>query len=426
MIKAASILSLKRDVSEKLDGVVLVSLQHLLPSIVPLFNRLVSAGIDPTRIFIMGKPYSTIPSVVSNLGELGCYVHLPNEKSLGVGSFAERFRSYVQGFWRVVRNHLPATVKRLVVLDEGGWLSREIPSDLVEQYSVVAVEHTMYGVFTFPSGGRSYPVVLMAASAAKTRFESPVIADAIVGRLWELIPFLDKMHVGIIGLGNVGQAVAKSLSLTGVGRLSGYDVIEHKGSELGFVRRLNGVREIVTQCEVILGCTGVDTLNPDTVFQKVKEGDRRWLASCSSGDIEFFRTAIRLAKKNPTFRANPYRDMRGKIGEREVILLNGGFPLNFDREVEREQPSRIQLTRELTYASVLQAILCITDDHTGGIMLDPDIQRSLVQEWLVGADARYLFPNWEPHSSEWWGKHSLGIKLNNSLEEFLNIIPDGK
>jgi len=419
---ARSLLSLKCDVGGKLADVALISLQHLLPSIVPLFERFIAAGIDAQRLFVLGKPYSTVPAVAEALLRRGCHVHLPGDAAFPAGEYAKYFGGLIRHYWHGIAANLPAGVRKLVVLDEGGWLCRAIPESLVDSFEVVAIEHTMQGAFTIPEGAAlSYPVVLMAASAAKTRFEGPVIADAVVERLMESLETLDGVSIGIIGLGNIGQAVAAALHARSADSLLGYDKLSYKGRELGFLERVSSLAQLVSRCDVLLGCTGRDSMGSGVALRSA--GGRRRMASCSSGDVEFHRTLALLAGQRPALRANPFEDLRGMVGDTEVRLLNGGFPLNFDRAREREHAARIQLTRELTYASVMQAMLCRNDEHgAGGVMLDPEVQELIVEAWLATTDAGGLFPDWTPHSPAWWQKNSQGQRLSgSSLAEYIGL-----
>jgi D-isomer specific 2-hydroxyacid dehydrogenase, NAD binding domain len=415
------ILNVRHELGARLTDTALVALQHLLPSVGPLFQRFVGAGFRPEQMFVLGKPYSTVPQVAETIAQTGCHVHVPPPGFFDLGHYSEKFHALVVDFWATVRKKLPGTVRHVVILDEGGWLCRDTPDAIIDGLRVTAVEHTMFGLITAPAGGRPYPVVLMAASAAKTRFEGAVIADAIIERLEECIVDLPNLGVGILGLGNIGEAVARAMQGRRHGLLSGYDIIPEKGEELREL--LTSVRsrsELVANCDVILGCTGTDSFEPGAQLHQTKK--RRWLASCSSGDIEFSRVAYLLANRVTALRSDPFRDARGMIGDAEVILLNGGFPLNFDRVREREHPTRIQLTRELTFASVLQAALCLEEDSANaGVMLDPEVQRQLIEAWLLGPDAGSRFPYWAPHAVNWWAKNSRGVRVGSSLTQHLEV-----
>jgi hypothetical protein len=145
------------------------------------------------------------------------------------------------------------------------------------------------------------------------------------------------------------------------------------------------------------------------------------LASCSSGVVEFGRIVSDIAKGSPQFRQDPFQTMRGTLFGRDIILLNGGFPLNFDRMVEREPAHQIQLTRELTFASVMQAALCVdSSSDAWEIMLDPDLQHLLVEKWIRNVGMEY-FPNWVARSVEWWKERSGGAITEIPLGTFLTV-----
>jgi len=417
---ANALLTLNRNVESELSGTVLVALQHLLPSVEGLFRRFVSAGFRPEHVFVLGKPYSTVPVTADALLQQGLNVFAERGNAFQVGHYTAHFRALVHRFWHWVDAQLPTEVSKIIILDEGGWLCNDVPDSLQGRASVVAIEHTMYGLFSRPAGSPEFPVILMAASAAKTRFENQVIADAIIERLHESVPDMTSRAAGIIGLGNLGQAVAKRLHMMGVPKILGFDLDSDKARDpgLAFITRSKAATTLLAGSEVIIGCSGRDGLDPRRFLQRLSGS--RWLASASSGDVEFQRLAKLLTRRS-TLRYDPFADARGDVFDTDVTLLNGGFPLNFDRQRELEDPIRIQLTRELTFASVMQAALCVDDDvDASGLMLDPMIQRQLVQRWLAHPNAALLFPNWRDHDLDWWTKHSKGKPVDRALGEYLS------
>jgi hypothetical protein len=419
-----SILRLKKNFPVgQLENVALIALQHLLPSIEPLFGRLVQAGFAPRNIFILGKPYSTVPEIAAKLISMGCYVHLPGEGFFAEEDYAARFRRLTQKFLLTVDSKLDESITKIVVLDEGGWLRSDLPYSSLTGHRVIAIEHTMQGLMTVPAGATAIPTILMATSAAKTRFESPIIANAIVDRLRASIKELNRFRVGVIGLGNLGKAVVKSLCQRGQSQVWGFDLDRSKSRVINYVEHVARVSELIESCDVILGCTGRNAISSLNTLRK--EGQFRWLASCSSGNVEFHQVFKLLSSRNPKFRLDPFSDVGGRIGFRDVMLLNGGFPLNFDRKFEYEPAPLIQLTRELSFASVLQAALCVSDEILSeSIMLDPAVQQMLVHEWLVNPEAKVLFPefpNWHIGDLGWWKKHSTGETIETSLSDFIYL-----
>jgi len=411
-----------RDLSHELHRTALVALQHFLPSIPALVTRFLELGFRPEAVFLLGKPYSTVPAVVEELEARACYVHRPPDRFLTVQeSYASRFRRLVREFLAEVIKRLPSQIQRVVVLDEGGWLSTEIDDFFLPDANVVVVEHTMFGAKVLRNDKWKRPVVLMAASAAKTRFESPVIAEAIVQRLGEQVKQFVGSTVGIIGLGNIGSAVTLALKRAGVEKILGFDQEKEKGVELTCLARSTR-SDLVTRSDIILGCTGNDSLGSASAIRDC--GGRKWLASCSSADVEFREVVSQLAERVTALRGDPFHDARGQLGKADVMLLNGGFPLNFDRRRELEDPAKIQLTRELTFAAVVQAAFLVSPSlGRAGVMLDVDLQRSLVEEWFLRTKSRDGAEgiDWAQYPESWWYSHSGGQAPDGHLGDLLRV-----
>lgn len=416
-LRQRPIVKLRGQSNERLGKVALVALQHFLPSVPPLLERLLASGFEPRHTFILGKPYSAVPSATRELMALNCYVHPVGHERIPPGRYSAYFGKTVRDFWIRVERMIPPGIERLVVLDEGGWLSREIPEPLLERYPIVAIEHTTFGIINAPDGGSTFPTVMMASSAAKTVFESHVIADAIIRYMTPTINDFPR-GIGILGLGNLGRAIALRLALGGHSGISGFDIASAAGLEKG-IRLHPNLASLVEECEVILGCTGRDAMGTGDLLRRVF--GRRVLASCSSGDVEFrgVSRALTHASRNVSIprhsNRSEFADINGMLGRADVLLLNGGYPVNFDRTIEWENPDWIRLTRELTYLSVMQASMSV-DPYTNalGVMLDPYAQQDVVEAWLATGSPRLLFPGWNPRNVDWWIGKSGGQYLEDA------------
>ena len=202
-------------------------------------------------------------------------------------------------------------------------------------------------------------MVLVRRSAAKLLFESQIIARGIIRKL-ESLELLGGAGVGVIGLGALGSEVARALLNCGIQML---------GTEVGPVLSdLSAVsvpmEELMRHCNVILGCTGVDVLQSADIGSL---GGRKTFASCSSNDVEFRSILLRLPENSR------FGSAKGVIGRTDCTVLNGGFPINFDRETEWETFDEIVLTRELCFAGLIQAKALIGAE-AGGLMIDPSVQ----------------------------------------------------
>jgi hypothetical protein len=435
---------------DSIGDVVLVALQHLLPSIQQLFSRTLQWGFKAHNIWLLGKPYSTIASTERWLREqmrLNVY-HTPAPELFSPGEYDISIREYARDFWKNLMAQI-GSQRNVILLDEGGLLRKTIPPEFLEhKHNIVAIEHTSSG-WNCDEALR-YPVILKARSYAKLRYESPFIAEALIDRLLlELNPGLTKelareqdlplphlrrvgqraladKRVGIIGFGFLGRSLTRYLKGIGTEHISAWDRSDgaFSGTESRFVERSN-LTDLINRNEIIFGCTGNTvenvraalTLNSNSRSFSAQPDTRRSLkifCSCSSADREFLELIPYLAQVDRKFARNPFENAAGLIGDCSVQLINGGFPINFDRRREYEPRNRIWLTRELTFASILQALQMLTagDLSPRPVMLDPILQREIVGNWvkhlLAESDSLAEVPDTPPHDLDVWLEGSEG------------------
>ncbi|MDP1609524.1 MAG: hypothetical protein Q8M11_00590 [Sulfuritalea sp.] len=406
--------------------VIVVALQHLLPSITHLFSRLIDLGFQPGNIWVLGKPYSTVKRTALELRDTyGIHVFRAGEQRLfPPGGYASEARLEAEEFWRTVNEKIGRERRKVIVLDEGGMLRKTMPNQFLSAgHELVAIEHTSSGWDPNDANLLKYPVILKARSFAKLKFESPFIARALMARLVnelgtsrdyqedaidddvscddeEIGRVMSEHSIGIIGFGNLGASIARYLHGIGVTKLSAVDSVSSAFNqpEAHFVRRCNR-GELVSNCGVLLGCTGVMVDQVDVALFKREYINARhkrmpvapqialpakYFASCSSGDREFSRLIPHMLQIDRKYRENGYANATGQVGQANVTLLNGGFPLNFDRQVEYEPFDRILLTRELTLASIMQANWMLHGQllNPQPIKLDAAMQMEVVTNWV--------------------------------------------
>lgn len=82
----------------------------------------------------------------------------------------------------------------------------------------------------------------------------------------------------------------------------------------------------------------------------------------------------------------------GQSAPRPVRLVNGGYPVNFDRAIQGIAPERIQITRAAMLAGAVQAALRDPASEQGGIVpLDAELQRWVEEDFRALAPAEYAF-----------------------------------
>jgi hypothetical protein len=422
-------------------SVVIIALQHLLPSLAHLMGRIRYYGFRPNNIWLMGKPYSTIRDTERKLrDDFGINVpSLLSQEAVLPGEYTVTTERMAAAFWQDVIGAI-GPARDIILLDEGGLLRKTLPHRLLnDAHRIVAIEHTSSGWKREESGSLLYPVILKARSFAKLRFESPFIARSLMCRLArelkgmtghagdesevfgdtdeEIRSVLTDKTIGILGFGHLGGSVCRLLHGIGLRNLLAHDKNPEAFSvqEARIVTQVHRRSDLVTGSDIILGCTGtaIENIEAALFAGKYIAAKHKGLAtdssgsltpkvfgSCSSGDREFSHLIPYLTAASRRFRANAFDNATGQIGECSVTLLNGGFPLNFDRNREYEPLDRIALTRELTLASIIQAhrMLLAGELMPRAVKLDVTMQMEVVNEWIrllaaaAGIDVSMLTP----------------------------------
>jgi hypothetical protein len=393
---------------QALSETVFVCTQHLLETTGSLVESLLEMGARGDRIFVQGKCYSTCPGVLDRLGRIVAYAHggtIPEAP----GDYRRASLADVDRLCRVASAGPIRKARRVVILDDGGQsidrIKRLLDAD-VSPAQVVGIEQTTFGVGRL--GSLPPTVILAARSAVKVLLEPPMIVDAILARVPVLLGN-ERLRCGVIGLGNIGSPLAGRL--TPRHDVAVHDVRpRHELPEDGIhwwnrVHWSESMADLVNRSDFILGCTGNDIFK-NKIYQLNCIYGIKVFASCSSGDQEFHTLiryiagaskakfeplgAIDHAFPNgyPPTDQNPFPPHRSL----EIVVARGGFPVNFDGSPESVPNRDIQLTRGLLLGSIIQAIHCYPSrEHTGAVtrMLDPDIQRFVVDSWR---ESRPLLP----------------------------------
>ena len=364
-----------------ISQVVIFAHIHCLPSYVDLLSFMIEkAGFDRSKIIVIPKAYSTIPDSLQELKrKLGFRVLLSDEE-LRRGHYDEyaafslnRASEIADEFGKNDRKP-----PRIVLLDDGGTLTeRWFNHGLACRFETVSVQQTTSGLFRPPFHDRRILKVNVAGSAAKRWFESKIIAKGITRKVFARISELQRRKIGVVGYGAIGKALADATSAHGA-RIVVYD----KSREVYSHRYENAASldQLLSKAEVIFGCVGRDIFQSCGNSPKAIEAPQIF-ASCSSRDVEFqslFRYAI------PTESRNPFEDVTIRVGGLHCIL-NGGFPINFDREHEWEEESEVALTRALVLAGVYQALADLGPHAIEGsniVQLGVETQKNLVDRWL--------------------------------------------
>lgn len=355
-----------------LDDCLILAHMHLLPNNVPLFQHLANL-VSAEKMLVLDKPYSTVPAVFCELTFAGFRIipvrvtpHLPYEFSIEAG---------LQILWmeveKAIRRH---RIKKILVVDDGGEIWRSIPKQISADVRIVAVEQTQRGITRLRDLPVNLPVMSVATSGVKKLVEPSFIATSIISKL-KALDRLKNKRIGIIGMGSIGQALYKQLKQQGF-RISMYDISSSniQGSETS-----RSLEDLINKSDLLIGTTGSDALH-DLPLDQLRDG-KKVFVSASSADVEF-ATLLRLSE--------PHSDPFGTIhlslrNDLSITILNGGYPINFDRQKDTTPDQDIVLTRCLMYMGAIQGLHLLNAKEAplnGIYRLDTIAQEQLLTRWI--------------------------------------------
>jgi hypothetical protein len=389
------------------ENCILLAHIHILSSTIPFFRRLLSLGFAASAIVVVPKSYSTMPAARAELERMGCHM---------VGDDEELFES--GGYDRVIQRPLSQAcelgallyrnrfAKRCILVDDGGALTESWwRFHQGERYlDTISVQQTSSGWFEHRFREAMIRRVNVAGSAAKRLFESRIIVSGVLRKVASLHILRDFRRVAVVGVGNVGKALAHEL-------FKRQKIVTTFDKQLD--REVHGCERAVDwtacvkQADVIFGCTGRDFMD-DKLHYLESVGAKHFI-SLSSRDVEF-----RSLLTSPAARRD--RRFGGVVvrwkGAGPFVVLNGGFPINFDREREWEDESEIGLTRALVLLGVVQALCLPARRPTkANEKLALKCQQILVKTWLKRRNktcADYEISERDFYDMRWWFRESRG------------------
>jgi S-adenosylhomocysteine hydrolase len=320
-----------------MDDVLVIACQHILGTTLDMFEVFFEKGLKPQNVFLLGKCYSTNSKVYDRMKRRGLNVSPYSKKYDSTLSFDEQFQKYIEAFWNDITKKVNLNgYKRVVILDDGGYLLLYANDFLSNHENVVGVEQTSSGFHNIKNSNINFPIVNVARSKAKLKLEAPLIAKIAYNQLKKHLSKKDSILV--VGQGAIGKSMYELLN--NKYNTEKYDLVSHKQIFPGpYSKKLKSF-------SVIIGSTGQTIINPGD-FVNLQAGVI--LVSVSSSDREFSAAYLRrLQKKN----SNCHKDIKVK----SITILNSGFPVNFQGGEHSLPPKQAYLTRSLLVAGVLQAL----------------------------------------------------------------------
>lgn len=402
-----------------LAGLQMASVQHLFPSTRGLYAALADNGLRVGTTGVGGKGYSTDIDTMARLSAEGFDVH--------EGGRPLAFReatSAEQVTLQMARAQLSSLFggvdprqggPKFLLLDEGAKLISALHRYFPRYaHLCVCVEQTERGIQIIEDAQAkgefelACPVVDMARSEAKKRWESPMIGESCVFNLehdlevmapgLEQTLFADpaKRTASVFGYGAVGKAVADRLRARGF-EVHVFDPDPARMAEAaadGCVAK--GRADALANGRLVYGCSGRGALGPED-FEALPDG--AVLANAASGNHELGLDAVELGtdpdEAKAGFRSSSsFAGHRLDLGEaddpmrhrvwqtkggKRLLLARSGYVVNMGKDLP---PEYVQLTRGLLLSSCLVAVKA---EGAGFV----DIPKR-VQDFVVGRVQRHV------------------------------------
>tara|TARA_Y100000052_G_scaffold13882_1_gene13556 strand:- start:207746 stop:209074 length:1329 start_codon:yes stop_codon:yes gene_type:complete len=362
-----------------LDQCILLMQAHCLPSFVILLQVLIkNFGFKSENIVLVPKPYSTISSSFAELAKLNIHL-ISNPVSYRPGLYDNSqtpvLKRACDSVVDIFHNNrkLGRRRPRIIVVDDGGLLTK-MWDGYRKKYDIptVSVQHTASGIGP-QRGAQGIPKVDVARSAAKRIFEAPIISTSVGRKVRSMGLDFKGRTVGIVGLGAIGENLAKSLEMSRDSLI---------GLELPTFNKHSHVKnvyysaaEFLNKCDVIFGCSGK---NWSAGLKKPRISGKRFI-SCSSRDVEFKHLLENYAADEE--RSNFAQIILNE--DNETTVCNSGFPINFDRNREWETFDEMGLTRLLIlYGILISSFIDTNDRYNDTLMLPAVLQKRMVGDWL--------------------------------------------
>jgi D-isomer specific 2-hydroxyacid dehydrogenase, NAD binding domain len=369
----------------------LVAVQHMLLQTVDLFDTAGAMGLELKNIFALGKVYSNSQTVIGLLRDRG--VTVIEGSTPGPGEFHSSFERDVEGFWRVAAETLAhRNIKRILVLDDDGVCISNTPCEVLRQYAVCGVEQTSQGIFLFEHKPPPFAVISWARSAVKLHIGGPIFSQCFMEKLKTQFlggKSIRRKHLGIIGMGSMGRALAKLAVRQGT-KVCFYDSardIHVPASLRGIINRAGSLEELMMACDYVAGCSG---RNPFKDQWPLNHRPGIKLLSVSAGDQEF-GPIIDDLKTKPDFEVEAQSwtitSPHGPSGPMQIAYL--GYPYTFVSRAPEAVPTQIvQLESGGLLAALVQARIhlemCETKpQHNKDLRrVSPKAQRFIYETWL--------------------------------------------
>jgi hypothetical protein len=373
------------------EDTALIAVQHMLEQTVDLFDTVAGMGVSHQNIFALGKVYSNNNVVIKTLRNRG--VTIVDSIMPEPGKFDQYFEEDCRRLWQVAAEALAKRrIKRILVLDDGGFCITTVPPELLERYSMCGVEQTSLGMFLFEEKPPPFTVISWARAAVKQEIGGPIFSQCLIDRLNTRLRerrFFQRGQLGLIGMGSIGRAMA-NLAVREGKRVLYYDPrtdLQICPTLRRYITRVESLAELMMSCDCVIGCSG---RNPFTNNWPLNHKPGIRLLSGSGGDQEF-GPIINYLKTKPDFHIDEdtwdISSQLGPCGPIQIAYL--GYPYNFVSRAPEAVPTRIvQLETGGLLAALIEARIYLKSCEEGVARnnviyrVSPKAQRFVYEKWV--------------------------------------------
>ncbi|HOO53815.1 MAG TPA: hypothetical protein PLY21_17825 [Spirochaetota bacterium] len=325
---------------------------HFLKDLIPFIHACEKLGMNPNETLLYYKEYSyphkeTIITYLQNRGYLVSSLDSLDTTLLGFQDKCKKIE------------------KEIIIIEDGGYLVPKIHEpayELLKVHTIGAVEQTTKGeredLKVVPL---SFPVLSIARSELKTKYEPPHVARAVVNNIQRLIPHIDfsSRDTLLIGYGAIGKKIASQLKDNLKMKVEVYDLdptrlVEATGDG---VNPCNYLPACVANKFLIVGATGETSIGRTELLHMTHN---TYIVSASSDQKEIGLKELQaLSSRQEDIMSNG-----NKLGTKYIIrgtdkainLIADGYPINFWSE--ESMPNNVSdLIMSLIYLSVIHISL---------------------------------------------------------------------
>ncbi len=351
-----------------LHTTLIICVQHLYSTTYTMFLELFKKGLKPQHLYVIGKCYSTDPLVYQQLKNDGVKVSPASIIFDSHKDYDNEFQLSLETFFDEVQTKVRfQDFEKIIILDDGAHLIPIANNKISKSHNVIGIEQTSAGYNRLKKCDIFFPIVNVARSWIKAKYESPIIIDLALKKLKQKIAHLSTppKTTLIMGYGTLGACAHRALE-------DDYDIYHYDSCPEKSMISPNRLKHDLNKFDLIIGATGETSVSKD-FYPYLKKAVV--LSSISSSDREFDAVNLRRRQKQ-VFNCHTDLHING------ITLLNCGFPINFDKDFQNIDTQDFQLTRSLIFGAVCQAY-DTEAQNTGFNELDRHFQ-DFIEKQLLG------------------------------------------